>query len=82
VSGENYIMRSFIIVNLIRHYSANLNNKTDRWGRWHVVGRRDINTGFWWVYLKERDYLEELGLNGTLILQQIFKKWNGVCEMY
>jgi hypothetical protein len=30
------------------------------------IGRRYIRTGFWLGYLKERDYLEGLGVDGTV----------------
>jgi hypothetical protein len=31
-------------------------------------------TGFWWGNLRERDHLEDLGLEGRIILKFIFKK--------
>ena len=33
--------------------------------------------GFWWGNLRERDHLEEPGRDGRIILQWIFRKWNG-----
>ena len=27
------------------------------------VGREDVHTGFWWGYLRERDHLEDQGLD-------------------
>jgi hypothetical protein len=33
-------------------------------------------TGFWWENLGERDHLENPGVNGTIILRWIFRKWN------
>jgi len=32
-----------------------------------------VHTGFWWVDLRERDHLEDLGLDGR-ILKWILKK--------
>ena len=33
--------------------------------------------GFWWEDLSEGGHLENLGLNGVIILKWIFKKWVG-----
>ena len=31
--------------------------------------------GFWWRNLRERDYLEDQGVGGSIILRWIFRKW-------
>jgi len=36
---------------------------------------RDACTGFWWRNLRERDHLEDQGLDGR-ILSWILQKWN------
>ena len=33
-------------------------------------------TGFWWENLRERDHLEDPGLDGRIILRWVFKKWD------
>jgi hypothetical protein len=43
---------------------------------WHVWGRGETHTGFWWGNLKERDHLEDLGLKRSVILRWIFSKWD------
>ena len=48
-----------------------------RWA-WHIarMGRGELSTGFRWGNLRERDHLEDTGLDGTIILYLIFRKWN------
>jgi hypothetical protein len=36
-----------------------------------------VHSGFWWGNLRERDHLEDLGLDRRIILKRIFKKNNG-----
>jgi len=44
---------------------------------WHVWGAGEVHTGFWWGDLRERDHLEDLRVDWEIILQLIFKKWDG-----
>ena len=36
--------------------------------------RNRVHTGFWWEDLRERDFLEDLGLHGRIILKLILNK--------
>jgi hypothetical protein len=42
-----------------------------------VWGKREVHTGFWWRDLREGDHLGDPGVDGTIILKWIFKKWDG-----
>jgi hypothetical protein len=33
-------------------------------------------SGFWWGNLRERDHLEDPGIDGRIILRWIFRKWD------
>jgi len=37
--------------------------------------RRTIYTGFWWGNLREKDHLEDPGVDRRIILRLIFRKW-------
>jgi hypothetical protein len=41
---------------------------------WHVWGKGEVNTGFWWGDLRERDHLEDLGADRRIVLKWIFKR--------
>ena len=34
------------------------------------MGREEVYTGFWWGNLRERDHLEDPGVNGRTILDR------------
>jgi len=40
-------------------------------------GRGEVHTAFGWRNLMERDHMEEIGVDGMIILKCIFKMWNG-----
>jgi len=35
-----------------------------------------VYTGFWWGELKGKKHLEDLGVDGRMILRWIFRKWD------
>jgi hypothetical protein len=42
------------------------------------MGRRKMRRGFWRGNVKERDHLEDLDVDGRLILNWIVKKYDGM----
>jgi len=37
--------------------------------------RGEVYTGFWWGKLRQRDHLEDPGLDGKIILRWVFREW-------
>ena len=42
---------------------------------WHEWERGEVHSGFWWGDLRERDSLDDIGVDRVMILKWIFKKW-------
>jgi hypothetical protein len=39
----------------------------------HLLRRKEVHTGFWWGKLDERDYSEDVGVDGKVILKLTLK---------
>ena len=46
---------------------------------WHVerTGRGEMHKRFWWGNMRAREHLENVGVDGTMILRWMLKKWVG-----
>jgi len=47
------------------------------------MGREEVHTGFWWGNLRERDHLEDPGVDGKIIIKWVLRKrdvgaWTGL----
>jgi hypothetical protein len=42
----------------------------------------ELHIQLWWENLRERDHLEDVGLDGRIILEWIIKKWLGMDWIY
>jgi hypothetical protein len=40
------------------------------------MARGEMYTGFWWGNPRERKHLEDIGVDGMIILIWIFRKWD------
>jgi hypothetical protein len=59
----NYLYSSPNIVRLIK-------SRIMRWaGHVSLMGKAEVYTGFWWRNLRERDHLEDPGVDGRIILR-------------
>jgi hypothetical protein len=50
---------------------------------WHIWGRGQVHTEFWWGDLEERVHVEDLGTDGRVILKWIIntlerEEWTGL----
>jgi len=43
---------------------------------WHIWGRGKVYTGFRWGNLRDRDHLEDPGIDGRIILRWNFRNWD------
>jgi hypothetical protein len=47
---------------------------------WQVQEKEELLVGIWWGNLRERDHLENLGVDWRIILKLIFEKLDGVVD--
>jgi len=41
------------------------------------MGRGEVHIVFWWGNMRERDHLEDSGVDGRIMLNCILNKWMG-----
>jgi len=41
---------------------------------WHIGGRRELHTWLWWVNLKVKVHLEDLGMDRRIVLKWVVKR--------
>jgi hypothetical protein len=41
-----------------------------------------VHREFWWGDVRERDHLEDLDMDGNIILKLILKKWDGGMDFF
>ena len=59
------------------HFSFDEIDKDEMGGHVATCERGEVCTMFWWGYLKERGHLQELSVDGRIILRCVLKKLNG-----
>jgi hypothetical protein len=48
---------------------------------WCILETGEVHTGLWWRNMRERDHLEDLGIEGRIILIRIFRTWGREHEL-
>ena len=57
------------------YYSDDQIENREMVGGLTVRSRGEVHTVFWWGNLSERDHLEDLGVDGRIILRWIIRTW-------
>jgi hypothetical protein len=66
------IIITILLLNIMRVINSRRNGQ----GREQHEGKERCKR-FWWGNLRQRDHLEDLGVDGRIILRWIFRKWDG-----
>jgi hypothetical protein len=66
-----------VLVLLPKYYLFDQIKKNEMGGACGAYGRQERCRVFWWGNLKERNPLEDLGVDGRVVLKWISKKWGG-----
>jgi hypothetical protein len=60
-----------MVINIIQ----GIKSRRVKWREmYHVWGRGEVHTRFWWGKLRERDYLKNTSIVRRIILKWIFRK--------
>ena len=78
-AGEHYVIRSFMICTIHQIFLGG-QIKDRMVAACDIWGRNEMHTGFWWVNLKKRDNLQDLGVDCSIILKLVMNTYYGrVC---
>jgi len=87
ISHRKYALKAIIICIIVEEFGPKRDQETGHWKRLYGEELCDlycsgcqsnnVHTGFWCGDLKKRDHLEDIEVDGTIILKRIFKKGDG-----
>ena len=75
VDGEHYII-SFMI-RIPHQIFVGVQVKDRMFGACGIWGRNEMHTGFWWVNLKKIENMQDLGVDGIIILKLLMNTYYG-----
>jgi hypothetical protein len=64
VETSKYLFSLNVLVIITKYYSGDQIKKNEMGGACNRYGGGDVNSGFWWGNQRERDHLEDRGLDG------------------
>ena len=70
-----YFWNKYVVIKIIFGWSNQ--EEWDGRGMQYVWETVEMRTEFRWRGLRQRDHLEDLSVDGRIILKRIFKKWDG-----
>jgi hypothetical protein len=72
--GQRRTMHNSLMICTCHQVLHEFKSRNMKWvGHMESMGRGEVHTGFWWGNLKERQHLEDLSVEWSIILKWVLK---------